>query len=273
MSRQSESIKDLATALALAQGEMENPAFDTANPFFKSRYASLAAVLNTVRPVLAKHGIGVLQDLYTAPEGVACVTTLSHSSGEWWESSVLVMPVSKPDAQGFGSAATYARRYALQAVVGVAGEDDDDAESAVRRQDTAKPAAAAPAARPVPPPVTPVPVASAPATAAPTPPPLADNAAKPEPTGSTTSVVPASVAPVVDDTAKDAALTMDSGPCVDCGIVLPEMHKNSILNRRKRGEKLRWSHQSVPGMDKFKDAEGKCNHPEILKLAGQTAAK
>ena len=126
----SDSIKELAAALAKAQGEMHNPSFDTQNPFFKSRYASLANVRNTVIPVLSKHGLSVAQFLCGEETRVACETMLLHASGEWM-SQTFSVPVGKHDAQGYGSAATYARRYALMALVGVVGDEDDDGNAAV----------------------------------------------------------------------------------------------------------------------------------------------
>lgn len=127
----------VAKALAAAQAEMTNPQFDSQNPHFRSKFASLASVRNAVVPVLARHGISVTQNLETTERGIACTTTLWHESGQYMAFGPLVMPASKPDAQGFGSAATYARRYALMAVCGVVGDDDDDANSA-----TGKPAPA-----------------------------------------------------------------------------------------------------------------------------------
>ena len=124
-------VGEIATALAKAQLEMSNPKFDTQNPFFKNRYASLAAVRDAVVPVLAKHGICLTQDLQTSDAGVSCITVLTHSSGQRLSFGPYTLPVSKCDAQGFGSASTYARRYHLMAVCGVVGDADDDAEGAV----------------------------------------------------------------------------------------------------------------------------------------------
>lgn len=123
----------IAKALAAAQADMQNPQFDSQNPHFRSKFASLAAVRNAVVPVLARHGIAMAQDLRTTERGVACITTLFHSSGQFLTFGPLEMPATKQDAQGFGSAATYARRYALMAVAGVVGDDDDDANTAVDR--------------------------------------------------------------------------------------------------------------------------------------------
>lgn len=128
-------LSEIGAALAKAQAEMSNPKFDKTNPHFRNKFASLAAVRDAVIPVLAKHGIACLQDLQNAEGGVACTTTLLHSSGQSLTFGPLRMPVSKADAQGFGSAATYARRYHLMAVANVVGDEDDDANGA-----TGKPA-------------------------------------------------------------------------------------------------------------------------------------
>jgi hypothetical protein len=129
------SVNEIAKALAAAQSEMSNPGFDSQNPHFRNKFASLAAVRNATVPVLAKHGISMTQDIRTEGSGIACTTILTHESGQSMTFGPLVMPATKPDAQGFGSAATYARRYALMAVCGVVGDDDDDANAA-----TGKPA-------------------------------------------------------------------------------------------------------------------------------------
>ena len=125
----SESIASIAAALAKAQAELKNPPFDSKNPHFKNNYASLASVRDTVTPVLAQHGIAVLQLLGKSDVGVSCETVLTHESGEWI-SSTIELPATKQDAQGYGSACTYARRYALMAIVNVVGDVDDDATEA-----------------------------------------------------------------------------------------------------------------------------------------------
>lgn len=122
---------EIAAALAKAQAEMSNPTFDSQNPHFKNRFASLAAVRNAVVPALARNGICLTQNIVTRENEVACTTTLTHASGQQMVFGPLVLPASKADAQGFGSAATYARRYSMMAVAGVVGDDDDDAEAAV----------------------------------------------------------------------------------------------------------------------------------------------
>lgn len=120
----SESIAALAKAIALSQLHVENALKSSTNPHFKSKYADLAEILNTVRPVFSANCIAIVQTP-TFESGVASVETmLCHESGEFI-SSVCSSPVSKQDAQGIGSAITYLRRYSLAAMCGIAQEDDD----------------------------------------------------------------------------------------------------------------------------------------------------
>lgn len=123
---QSSEIGLLAEALAKAQGKMTGALKDANNPFFKSRYADLASVWDAVRKPLSDNGLAVIQT--TADSGfspvVKIITILAHSSGQWIRGELLVNP-GKNDAQAMGSAITYGRRYALQAIAGVAPEDDD----------------------------------------------------------------------------------------------------------------------------------------------------
>lgn len=120
----SEQINEIGAALAKAQGAIENATKDKANPFFKSTYADLAGVWDACRAALSANGLSVVQTPEQSDKGVLVSTMLLHSSGQWISGSYL-MPVSKFDAQSIGSAITYARRYALAAMVGVAPEDDD----------------------------------------------------------------------------------------------------------------------------------------------------
>ena len=121
---QSENINEIATALAKAQGEIENATKKSVNPHFKSNYADLAEVLKTVRPVFAKNGIAIIQSPSYADGMVSVETMLAHVSGQWI-SGIISAPVGKQDAQAVGSATTYCRRYALAAFAGIAQEDDD----------------------------------------------------------------------------------------------------------------------------------------------------
>jgi len=122
----SESIAALAAALAAAQGQMKGAVKDSANPFFKSKYADLASVVEAIRVAFASNGLSYIQTVEPSDKDeVRVETTILHSSGEWISCGILSLPVSKSDAQGYGSALTYARRYSLSAATGVAPEDDD----------------------------------------------------------------------------------------------------------------------------------------------------
>ena len=122
----SDSIAALAAALAKAQGTMKGAVKDSANPFFKSKYADLASVVEAIRSAFSANGLSYIQTIQPSDrDEVRVETMILHSSGEWISCGVLALPVSKVDAQGYGSALTYARRYSLSAAVGVAPEDDD----------------------------------------------------------------------------------------------------------------------------------------------------
>lgn len=125
----SESIQNLAAALSAFQGEVQNPKNTAENPYFKSKYAPLGDVLNIVRPLLAKYGLSVIQIPSTENDNISVRTLLIHKSGEWIESEPLTLKMDKPTAQGAGAAITYARRYAISAILGISSEDDDDANS------------------------------------------------------------------------------------------------------------------------------------------------
>ena len=125
--RTSEQIDQLATALAAAQAEMKNAKLNKQNPHFKSRYADLAEIRDTVTPPLAKHGIAAVHGMDTAENGLAVVTRLIHKSGQWIESR---FPVAYDKPQTMGSAITYGRRYNLSALSNIAADDDDDANAA-----------------------------------------------------------------------------------------------------------------------------------------------
>ncbi len=117
----SHGIGQLATAMAKAQGQITGALKDSTNPFFKSKYADLAACWDACRGPLSENGLAVIQ----STEGShTVITMLVHESGEWIRGSLTVKP-GKDDAQGLGSALTYARRYALAAMVGLAQVDDD----------------------------------------------------------------------------------------------------------------------------------------------------
>ncbi len=128
----SPNIGKLAEALAKAQAEMLPAVKDKKNPFFKSNYADLSSVWDSIRKPLTNNGLSIVQLTKLAESGTVLSTVLAHSSGEWVRSDYPITAV-KNDPQGLGSAVTYARRYALAAMVGVCTEDDDG-EAASRPQ-------------------------------------------------------------------------------------------------------------------------------------------
>lgn len=121
---QSLEIGKIAKALSIAQGEMSGVKKNQVNPFHKNQYADLHSCLEACRKLLSKNEIALIQTNEICTEGVIVVTKLVHSSGQWFGGKLFV-PLSKKDAQGVGSAITYARRYALTSMVGIAQADDD----------------------------------------------------------------------------------------------------------------------------------------------------
>ena len=121
----SESIKQLSAALLKAQRSIKFASKDAKNPHFKSTYADLPAVIDAIKPALNDAGIVFLQTFSPSETGFIAVTTrLMHETGEWIEDTATV-PLPKSDPQGYGSAATYARRYSLAAITGLYQDDDD----------------------------------------------------------------------------------------------------------------------------------------------------
>ena len=139
MHRSSELIGEIAAALAKAQGELINPEKSLRatirSPFPREadrtfRYASLASGLDIVRKALGKHEIATVQTTAIDKEAglIRLITVLAHSSGEWVSSDWPVCPVGETATpHKMGAALTYARRYSLFTLVGIAGEDDLDA--------------------------------------------------------------------------------------------------------------------------------------------------
>lgn len=130
----SESIAKIASAIVKAQGELNTVAKDATNPHYRSRYATLHGIVESTRETLRKHGLAVVQTFgQTDGTYIDLTTTLLHESGEWMSGILTVRP-AKPDAQGIGSAATYARRYSLSAIIGIVTDDDDDGNIASAQQ-------------------------------------------------------------------------------------------------------------------------------------------
>ncbi len=121
----SDNITDLAKALHRAQDKIKHAVKDSANPFFKSKYADLTSVWDAIREAFQAEGLSVSQLPSISDQGTACLETiLMHTSGQFIAGMCPLNP-TKNDPQGVGSAITYMRRYALQAVAGVCADDDD----------------------------------------------------------------------------------------------------------------------------------------------------
>lgn len=118
------TIGKLVFALAKAQAVIQPALKDKDNPFFKSRYADLSSIWESIRKPLTDNELAVIQTTEVQFHGLFLITTLAHSSGEWFRSTYPINPI-KNDPQGIGSAITYARRYALAAIAGASTEDDD----------------------------------------------------------------------------------------------------------------------------------------------------
>ncbi len=120
----SEAIDQITAALSAFQGEVEQPALNKQNPYFKSRYVDLSGVLKAAQPIMVKNGLCVAQII----QGDNLITLLSHKSGQWFKS---ICPIGNyKTQQERGSAITYTKRYALCAMLGIAADTDDDGNSA-----------------------------------------------------------------------------------------------------------------------------------------------
>jgi hypothetical protein len=121
--KMSETIAELATALSIAQGEIDDATKSTKNDFYKSKYADLASVRAAIRQPFADNGLSIVQFPRTVPGGVEVETMLLHTSGEFM-AETLFMPV-KHEPHPIGSGISYARRYALMSIANLAADDDD----------------------------------------------------------------------------------------------------------------------------------------------------
>ena len=178
----SPTLAKLATALAIAQGQIAAAAKDSENPHFKTRYADLASIWEACRKPLSSNGIAVPQiPTSSSPNEVSVHTILMHNSGEWIAGTLTMKPAQNTP-QGIGSCITYARRYALASMVGVAPDDDDGnaASSPPARQGQRPPQQQA--QRQQPSPDAPPPAQAAPTSAPPPPAPSAPAAAPSAPT-------------------------------------------------------------------------------------------
>jgi len=118
-------MKNIASALVRAQRGFAPALKTSTNPHFRSKYVDLAGCIEAVVDALNAAGIALIQRTSEDNTGVTVETVFVHESGEMMECGKLHVPASKQDAQGYGSALTYARRYSLMAAAGIAPEDDD----------------------------------------------------------------------------------------------------------------------------------------------------
>jgi hypothetical protein len=134
----SETIGAIAPALVKAQAEIRPIVKDSTNPAFRSKYTSLDAIMEVVRPVLAKNGLIVVQSVLDTIDGehstsIMVESRVIHASGEWI-AGVVQVPVMQQTSHGFGSALSYGRRYSLSALLSLASDEDDDGNGAAQQQ-------------------------------------------------------------------------------------------------------------------------------------------
>lgn len=129
----SDSINEIAEALSKAQSEMTGAVKSSKNPFFKTNYSDLSSVCEAISAPFANNSLSFVQSPEFCEHHIQVVTRIMHSSGQWIE-GVVTLPPTKNDAQGYGSAITYGRRYGLQAMAGVPSIDDDGQGAAQHKQ-------------------------------------------------------------------------------------------------------------------------------------------
>lgn len=139
-------MQNLAKAMAGAFPEIEGALKNKVNPHLRNNYADLGSVIDAVKPALEKHGLWFTQISHNIEGAAAVETVIVHSSGETFSTGIVAVPVVKTDAQGFGSAMSYARRYSLSAAFGVKTADDDG-HAAARSAPKAAPKPAAKVAK------------------------------------------------------------------------------------------------------------------------------
>ena len=127
-----ESHDSLTSALLAAQRQMKHAPFDAKNPHFKSQYATLQSVIDTVKPALNRNGVMFYQHAFTEPGLAGVETIFIHAeTGEKLSTGAVMVPVDRPNAHGFGSALTYAKRYSLAMACGIGSDEDDDGNASI----------------------------------------------------------------------------------------------------------------------------------------------
>ena len=127
-------MNKIAAALVKAQRAFGPALKDKTNPAFRSKYADLGACIDAVMDALNDAGIALIQKQHPHEGGVCIETVFIHESGEQISAGMFTVPASKQDAQGYGSATTYARRYSLMAACGIAPEDDAGNAASKRKE-------------------------------------------------------------------------------------------------------------------------------------------
>jgi len=134
---ESESTNEIAAALSKAQGEFPRISVNQENPFFKSSFADLNNIVRTIRPAMSKYGLSLTQQQKIMPDGASLlVTRLRHSSGQWIEGRVRILP-PKNDMQSYASTLSYMKRHSIMALLNLTIDSDyadDDAEVAMVTQ-------------------------------------------------------------------------------------------------------------------------------------------
>jgi len=136
---QSDTIKNLASALVEAQAEMPEIPMDGLNPHYRSKFSTLGAVIKATRPVFSKHGLSVLQLPSGGSGEIGLTTRILHTSGEWIEQEAkMTIPGNANPGQEFGKLITYLRRYSLASAAGVYSDEDTDGEGIGQKSKPAK---------------------------------------------------------------------------------------------------------------------------------------
>lgn len=127
----SEALGKLFTALSKAQAEMKPAVLDMVNPHYKSKYASLTSCQDAYRGPLSKHGLSIVQQVFSIGNAYYCRSMLGHSESGEWIANTFRLLINRQDMQGLGSAITYARRYGANSLVGVVDTEDDDGNASL----------------------------------------------------------------------------------------------------------------------------------------------
>lgn len=133
----SQTLKEFSAAFSKFQGELKNAPKNSENPYFKNKYADLTGIIDTAKPILAKHGFSIIQGLSSEGKTATITTLLLHLSGEFIKDS-LKLEAKDGSPQALGSAFTYGKRYAYAAILGMATDDDDDGNNAQPTQPETK---------------------------------------------------------------------------------------------------------------------------------------